>query len=61
MASSRASLGSIGEHFGGLHDPRVGRAKRHELLDIVVITICGVICGVDNWVNIELYGNSKRK
>lgn len=54
-------MGSIGEHFGGLHDPRVGRAKRHELLDIVVITICGVICGADNWVNIELYGNSKRK
>jgi predicted transposase YbfD/YdcC len=39
----------------------VGRAKRHELLDIVAITICAVICGADNWVDIELFGNSKRK
>ena len=36
------------EHFEGLEDPRVHRAKRHELLDIIVITICAVICGADN-------------
>ena len=36
------------ERFEGLEDPRVGRAKRHELLDIIVITICAVICGADN-------------
>jgi hypothetical protein len=34
-------------------DPRVERAKRHELLDIIVITICAVICGADNWVEVE--------
>ena len=42
--------GRVVEHFAGLVDPRVERAKRHELLDLVVITICGVICGADNWV-----------
>jgi hypothetical protein len=49
------------EHFEGLEDPRVDRAKRHELLDIIVITICGVICGADNWVEIEESGNAKRE
>ena len=49
------------EHFEGLEDPRVDRAKRHELLYIIVITICGVICGADNWVEIEECGNAKRE
>ena len=49
------------EHFEGLEDPRVDRAKRHELLDIFVITICAGICGADNWVEIEESGNAKRE
>ena len=47
------------EHFAGLVDPRAERAKRHELLDIIFITICGVICGADNWVEIEEFGNAR--
>ena len=43
-------LNPIAEHFGELKDPRKGRAKRHELLDIIVIALCAVICGADNWV-----------
>ena len=51
----------IAEHFGDLEDPRRGRAKRHELLDIIVITLCAVICGADNWVEIEEFGKAKRE
>ena len=46
----------IVEYFAALEDPRVDRTKRHKLLDIVTITICGTICGADNWVDIELFG-----
>ena len=53
--------GRVVEHFAGLVDPRVERAKRHELLDLVVITICGVICGADNWVEIAEFGNARRE
>ena len=53
--------GRVVEHFAGLVDPRVERAKRHELLDLVVITICGVICGADNWVEIAEFGNGRRE
>ena len=49
------------EHFVGLVDPRAERAKRHELLDLVVITICGVVCGADNWVEIAEFGNARRE
>ena len=53
--------GRVVEHFAGLVDSRVERAKRHELLDIIVITICRVICGADNWVEIAEFGNARRE
>jgi predicted transposase YbfD/YdcC len=50
---------SIHQHFGALTDPRIDRCKRHELLDIMVIAICAVICGADDWVEVETFGNRK--
>jgi len=50
---------SIGEHFADIVDPRVNRTKRHLLLDIIVIAICGVICGADGWVAVETFGKAK--
>ena len=61
MAELEDGLIPIAEHFGELEDPRNGRAKRHELLDIIVITLCAVICGVDNRVEIEEFGKTKRE
>jgi len=49
----------IREHFQGLTDPRIGRAKRHNLLDIVALTICAVICGADHGVEIAEFGQAK--
>ena len=50
---------SICEYFSELENPRVNRTKRHQLIDIMIITICAVICGADTWVDIEAYGESK--
>jgi predicted transposase YbfD/YdcC len=50
---------SIIEHFSSLPDPRIDRRKEHKLVDIVVMAICAVICGADDWVAIENFGNSK--
>lgn len=52
---------SLVKHFTELEDPRIDRTKHHQLLDIIIIAICGVICGADNWVDIELFGRSKQK
>jgi predicted transposase YbfD/YdcC len=46
--------------FAALQDPRVERTKLHQLLDIITIAVCAVICGADDWSEIELFGNSKR-
>lgn len=50
---------SIAKHFGKVKDPRVEQTKRYKLLDILLIAICGVICGADSWVDIEMFGKSK--
>ncbi len=51
---------TIEKHFSKIRDPRIGNAKRHKLLDILVIAICAVICGADGWSDIELFGKNKR-
>ena len=47
--------------FAALDDPRVERTKLHDLLDMITIAICAVICGADDWVQIEQFGNEKRE
>ena len=59
MDSSIAAL--LTERFAGLEDPRTGRTTRHELIDVVVIAICAVICGADSWVDVEMFGKSKKR
>ena len=51
---------SIDKHFANLEDPRIDRTKLHKLLDILVIAICAVICGADNWEEVQLFGEAKR-
>ena len=50
---------SIVDHFSELVDPRIGRNKRHSLIDIVVLTVCAVISGAETWEDIEDYGKYK--
>ena len=50
----------IRQHFAALDDPRIERSKRHALLDIVTIALCGVICGAESWVEIAHFGNAKQ-
>jgi predicted transposase YbfD/YdcC len=59
--SEEPEVGSIKKHFGKIKDPRVDRTKRHLLLDIILIAICGIICGADSWVDIEMFGKSKEE
>jgi predicted transposase YbfD/YdcC len=48
-------------YFAAVEDPRVERAKRHSLLDIIIIAICGVICGAEGWAEIEEFGKEKEE
>jgi predicted transposase YbfD/YdcC len=47
---------SIAHHFQELPDPRLDRLCDHDLLDIIAITICAVVCGQHSWTDIAFYG-----
>jgi DDE_Tnp_1-associated len=40
-------VGSISSYFESLSDPRPPRNRKHLLVDIAVIAVCGIICGCD--------------
>jgi predicted transposase YbfD/YdcC len=50
---------SIIEHFASLADPRIERGKAHQLIDIVILAICAVVCGADGWEAIEEFGQTR--
>ena len=54
-------LAALDQHFGDLTDPRVERTKLHQLMDIVVIAICAVIAGADNWEDVEAFGKAQQE
>lgn len=51
---------SIVDHFASLPDPRLDRQKQHQLIDIVVIGICAVVAGANDWVAVESFGKAKQ-
>jgi predicted transposase YbfD/YdcC len=52
---------SLIAHLSEIEDPRINRTKRHKLLDILVIAMCAVIAGADDWVEVELFGQAKQE
>jgi len=52
-------LPMIEQHFGDLADPRIDRTKLHELMNILVIAVCAVIAGADNWEDVEEFGKAR--
>jgi predicted transposase YbfD/YdcC len=49
------------ESLRKIDDPRREHQKFHSLFDILVISICAVICGAEHWTEIEEFGEAKRE
>ncbi len=52
---------SVLQNFQHLEDPRTGRRRDHNLIDIITIAILAVLSGADGFVAIETYGKAKQK
>jgi hypothetical protein len=50
---------SLLEHFSTITDPRINRTKDHELIDILVIAICALLCRAETFNELEDFGNAK--
>jgi predicted transposase YbfD/YdcC len=46
-------------YFSVVPDPRLDRQKRHNLLDILAIAVCAVLCGADAWTEVEEFGKAR--
>jgi len=45
--------------FVDLTDPRVERARRHNLLDILILAVCATLGNADGWADVERFANAK--
>lgn len=46
-------------HFSVIEDPRIDRCKKHQLIDILFLSICAVLSGSEGWEDIEDFGCAK--
>lgn len=47
------------EHFAALPDPRQSRKVLYPLDEVLLLTLCAVLCGADGWVSVALFGEQK--
>ncbi|MEI8046938.1 MAG: transposase family protein [Bacteroidota bacterium] len=45
--------------FSYMPDPRLNRNKKHNLTDILVLSVLAVLCGAESWNAIQLFGTTK--
>jgi predicted transposase YbfD/YdcC len=50
---------SLIEHFQDLPDPRVVRRCDHDLIDVLVIALCCLLCGGEGFNDMEDFGQAK--
>ena len=43
---------SLIDHFSEVEDPRLDRTKKHNVIDIISITVMATISGMQNWIEI---------
>ena len=56
-----APVRSIVKHFEALPDPRHHRNRRHLLVDVIAVSICGVIVGCDGPSAIAVWAHAKQE
>ncbi len=58
MAVQNLNETSIMLSFSALPDPRKNRNQVYSLFDIITVSILSVLCGADDWMEVNLWGES---
>ena len=59
MQNTHPHLGLI-EELKTIADPRVDRTKDHDLIDILVIAVCALLCAAESFNDMEDFGKAKQ-
>jgi predicted transposase YbfD/YdcC len=52
---------AIGSYFESLSDPRHTRNRKHNLVDIMVISVCAILCGCDGPTAMHRWATERRE
>src|SRR3974390_2639138 len=58
---NQVAQGSLVAHFGLMPDPRMDRRKAHDLVDILVIAVCTLLCAGEGFNDMEDFGKAKQE
>ncbi|QTE40646.1 transposase family protein [Mucilaginibacter rubeus] len=50
---------SLHDHFRWIPDPRTGNNKKHNLLEVIILSVLAVVCGAESWYEMEEFGKEK--
>jgi predicted transposase YbfD/YdcC len=59
MSAKWVNVESIGSYFESLSDPRHTRNRKHLLVDVIVISVCGMVCGCDGPTAIHRWATNR--
>jgi predicted transposase YbfD/YdcC len=59
LATRWVNVETIGSYFESLSDPRHTRNRKHLLVDVVVIAVCGMLCGSDGPTAIHRWASNR--
>lgn len=58
-ADAKGFVAGLEQCFGELRDPRVQGRCAHLLIDILAILLLAVLCGAEDWPDMELFGRRR--
>jgi predicted transposase YbfD/YdcC len=58
-ADAKGFVAGVRTCFSELHDPRVQGRCHHLLIDILAIALLAVLCGAEDWPDIEVFGERR--
>jgi hypothetical protein len=47
------------DYFSNINDPRIQRNKLFPLDEILLVVLCGTICGAEGWEDFQMFGEEK--
>ena len=59
VLDEKTSNGKSNEYFAAMEDYRKQGYVKHKMINIIAISIAAVICGAEDWYDIEDYGKEK--
>jgi len=59
LRMQNTAISPLKEQLLQLHDPRLQRRRKHELIDVLMIAVTALLCGAENFTHMAQFGKAK--